>query len=86
MNLNHAQTVEKLSKKVREQALRLSKQEEYIKLCEKRIRDFYPSHQFPVLPEHIGVVSVPSQQQIAVYQARIKELTEALQGVPQKNQ
>lgn len=40
--------VKQLSEKVRSQAERLQRLESYKSLCEKRIKDFQPDHQFPI--------------------------------------
>lgn len=50
-----------LSEKVRTQAERLQIMEAYKALCERRILDFDPEHQLPVLPNHLGTGSIAPQ-------------------------
>jgi hypothetical protein len=46
--------IKQFSEKVKMQAERLQQMEAYKNLCERRICDFDPNHDFPVRTEHIG--------------------------------
>jgi len=43
-----------MTEKMKQMADRLSAVESYKALCEKRIRDLDPSHDLPVIPQHLG--------------------------------
>ena len=71
--------VQQLREKIRTQAQRLRNLEQYRLLCEQRINELYPGHNFPVKPEDLGTHQSPSStQELLMAKQKIARLEQQL--------
>ena len=71
--------VSQLREKVRTQAQRLRSLEQYRILCEQRIQELQPGHNFPVRPEDLGTVLPPHpSQDLQLAKQKISRLEQQL--------
>lgn len=77
--LDSNELVQHLREKVRNQAQRLRALEQYRVLCEQRIGEFVPGHNFPVKPEDLGS-GLPAQnsQELVMAKQKIARLEQQL--------
>jgi predicted transcriptional regulator len=67
IQLTQQSLLEKMTEKMKQMADRLSAVESYKALCENRIRDLDPSHDLPVIPQHLGQRPVNMQNADAIH-------------------
>lgn len=76
--VDQSELAKQLREKVRTQAQRLRNLEQYRVLCEQRISELHPGHNFPVRPEDLGMIPPSPTQELSLAKQKISRLEQQL--------